>query len=332
MMFEENALENIEKSLRILNVQILNKLEFPQTEKRTLDRIAKRDNDIVFMKIIKNVCTKNYIFKELKKLTEFLKINALVIAERINNDEVEEGVLHIKDKIGIVKPKTIFDSAKGCKIYIYEFKGMYYVKIDGKKLRELRIKKRYGLGGLAKTVGISVKALRDYEDGLIDMSIEKAYRFVEIFGKEFELALKEVDIFKDRITSSTTTRPREVNLSEMRTSSREKIILVRKFIEHGINAECFEYMPSDIILDVGKKKVFISIITSDVNSEIALSKSYYNKSISQTLNGTAATIVGDDISKDVIKNVESWSIVYKYSEFVKNIQNFSKEIEGEKTL
>lgn len=330
MMLEESrVVENIEESLQLFNAQILHKLGFPLSEKRTLDCIIKKDNDIVFMKISKKTCTKHFVFKELKKLTEFLKINAIVIADRINDREVEEGVLHIRDRIGIVQPKTVKDFVKGDKVYIYEFKGMYYVKIDGKKLRELRIRKGYGLHELANAVGVSVKALQKYEEGAIDMSIEKAYRFIEIFNNEFEQVLKEVDIFRDRIVENIDKR-REV-MNEIR-GNLEKIVLVDKLVKQGVEAEFFEYIPSDVILSIGKKKVFISIIDSSMDDTTALSKSYENKHVSQVLNGVAVNIVKDGVPGSIIREVEGYGIVYRYNDIINNIKNFRKEIEGEKTL
>ncbi|MEM4506464.1 MAG: helix-turn-helix domain-containing protein [Ignisphaera sp.] len=330
MMLEESrVVENIEESLQLFNAQILHKLGFPLSEKRTLDCIIKKDNDIVFMKISKKACTKHFVFKELKKLTEFLKINAIVIADRINDREVEEGVLHIRDRIGIVQPKTVKDFVKGDKVYIYEFKGMYYVKIDGKKLRELRIRKGYGLHELANAVGVSVKALQKYEEGAIDMSIEKAYRFIEIFNNEFEQVLKEVDIFRDRIVENIDKR-REV-MNEIR-GNLEKIVLVDKLVKQGVEAEFFEYIPSDVILSIGKKKVFISIIDSSMDDTTALSKSYENKHVSQVLNGVAVNIVKDGVPGSIIREVEGYGIVYRYNDIINNIKNFRKEIEGEKTL
>ncbi|MEM4442285.1 MAG: helix-turn-helix domain-containing protein [Ignisphaera sp.] len=329
MLEESRVVENIEESLQLFNAQILHKLGFPLSEKRTLDCIIKKDNDIVFMKISKKACTKHFVFKELKKLTEFLKINAIVIADRINDREVEEGVLHIRDRIGIVQPKTVKDFVKGDKVYIYEFKGMYYVKIDGKKLRELRIRKGYGLHELANAVGVSVKALQKYEEGAIDMSIEKAYRFIEIFNNEFEQVLKEVDIFRDRIVENIDKR-REV-MNEIR-GNLEKIVLVDKLVKQGVEAEFFEYIPSDVILSIGKKKVFISIIDSSMDDTTALSKSYENKHVSQVLNGVAVNIVKDGVPGSIIREVEGYGIVYRYNDIINNIKNFRKEIEGEKTL
>ncbi|MEM0371209.1 MAG: hypothetical protein QXY23_01335, partial [Ignisphaera sp.] len=65
MLEESRVVENIEESLQLFNAQILHKLGFPLSEKRTLDCIIKKDNDIVFMKISKKACTKHFVFKEL---------------------------------------------------------------------------------------------------------------------------------------------------------------------------------------------------------------------------------------------------------------------------
>ncbi|MEM3980053.1 MAG: helix-turn-helix domain-containing protein, partial [Ignisphaera sp.] len=265
----------IEQNLRALRAEVVHKVEYPRSDKKLLDYIVKRDNETSFIKLIQNVSTVSNFFMELKKLTNFLNINALIIADKINDEKILDGVLHIRDRVGIVQTRTINEMAYGERVYIYEYKGMFYVKIDGRKLRELRHKKGYRLGELAKTVGTTPKALQMYEEGLIDMSVEKAYRFMEVFAKDFEDVLREVDIFKDRITDSSAHR-RNVTIKEDKVKQK----LLKVIIDQGAEAESFTYLPSDIIANKRGARVFISLIDDKISIDIAIAKAKENKIIS----------------------------------------------------
>lgn len=311
---ENGATKSIENTLSALSIKVVHKAQFPDKhEKRLLDYIVRREPDITFIKIAKTVHTNSDIFKELKRLSSFLKINSLLIADKINDDNAVEGVLHIRDRVGIVRFKTVYNVVKGEKVYIYEFKGMYYVKVDGKKLRELRIRKGYSLGELAKAVGASVKALQKYEEGLIDMSVEKAYRFIELFDKDFENVLKEVDIFRDRIPQST----RRKNISSSIREEGSKYRLLKKLVSQNVEIETFDHFPSDIILSRESTKVFISLISKKMDVQTATSKAKENKVISQIFRGIPVNIVEEEIGNDIIKELDEFGIVYKCEDVVR---------------
>lgn len=312
MDIDNKLVQIVEHNLRALRAEVVHKVGYPRSDKKLLDYIVRRDNETSFIKLMQNVNTASNFFKELKKLANFLNINVLIIADKINDEGILEGVLHIRDRVGIVKTRTINEMAQGERVYIYEYKGMFYVKIDGKKLRELRHKKGYRLSELAKTVGTTSKALQMYEEGLIDMSVEKAYRFMELFAKEFEDVLREVDIFKDRIIDSSVHR-RNVAIKE--DEAKQKLLKV--IIDQGVEAESFTYLPSDIIANKRGVKVFISLIDDKVGVDTAIAKAKENKIISSTLDGIPINIVKDDTQREIIKEIEDYGITLKYNHVTK---------------
>jgi len=270
---------------------------------------------------MQNVNTISNLFKELKKFANFLNINVLIIADKINDEGILEGVLHIRDRVGIVQTRTINEMAYGERVYIYEYKGMFYVKIDGRKLRELRCKKGYGLSELAKTIGATPKALQMYEEGLIDMSVEKAYRFMELFAKEFEDVLREVDIFKDRIIDSSIHRR---NLTTKDDEVKQKLLKV--IIDQGAEAELFNYLPSDIIANKRGVRIFISFIDDKVSVEAAVVKAKENKIISSVLDGVSINIVKDEAQREVIREIEDYGIILKYNNVTKHGLDLERDL------
>ncbi|MEM1525702.1 MAG: hypothetical protein QXZ41_02060 [Ignisphaera sp.] len=311
----------VEHNLRALRTEVVHKVGYPQSDKKLLDYIVKRDNETSFIKLMQNVNTISNLFKELKKFANFLNINVLIIADKINDEGILEGVLHIRDRVGIVQTRTINEMAYGERVYIYEYKGMFYVKIDGRKLRELRCKKGYGLSELAKTIGATPKALQMYEEGLIDMSVEKAYRFMELFAKEFEDVLREVDIFKDRIIDSSIHRR---NLTTKDDEVKQKLLKV--IIDQGAEAELFNYLPSDIIANKRGVRIFISFIDDKVSVEAAVVKAKENKIISSVLDGVSINIVKDEAQREVIREIEDYGIILKYNNVTKHGLDLERDL------
>ena len=183
-------------------IKILHRVLFPVKERKSVDYIATYGGEKILLKVEKRISSKDRIFQELKRLSKALNVNALFIADKFNNEDILDDVLYIRDRVGVVSRETLDSIAKGKKIYIYEYSGMYYVRINGRRLQRLRMKMGYSLHELANAIGISSKALQKYEEGEMDMSAERAYRFIELFGEFFEDVVRGIDIFRDRIVRS----------------------------------------------------------------------------------------------------------------------------------
>lgn len=326
MKTEEDNIQNIEQSLQALDLEILCKVSYPRLEKRLVDYIVKTrmEEGIAFVKFTRNINTISNYFRELKKLTSFLKINALVVTDKINDESIVEGVLHIRDRVGIIQTETLIEVAKGNRVYIYEFKGMYYVKINGRKLRELRLRKGYGLNELAKAIGTSVKALQKYEEGLIDMSVEKAYRLAKLFDEDFEHILNEVDIFKDRIIQTFSSR--RMSMAKEKEMDEVRHRLLELLASQGMEAESFNYLPSDIIVKNKKIRAFISLIDNRIDIKSAIMKAQENKTISKIFDGTPVNVVKEGTSSEIMKEIENLGITFKYEHITKQGLDLKREI------
>lgn len=149
---ETNRDEIIERLSR-LGLRILHHFSFPMDERRAIDIVAIYRDGKLLVKHSQKVSSKGTVFQELKRISRLLDINVLFIADQFNNEDILDDVLYVRDRIGIVSTNTIRRLSEGKKIYIYEYNGMYYIKIDGEKLRKIRLERRYSLNELAKHVG-----------------------------------------------------------------------------------------------------------------------------------------------------------------------------------
>jgi len=323
----ESERARIKHVLERLGLRDIVSIEYPEATRRPLDLVARYEDVNVLIRITDRVSSRRKDFAELKRATEVLDTSSLVIAKYLNREELIDGILYTRDKIGIVSYKTLYNLVRGSKVCIYERNGLFYVKIDGMKLRELRERRGLSLSQLAQKVGVSIKALYEYEQGKIDMSVEVAERFLEVFGEEFELVLEDVNIFIERIGRSSRT----VSASEPRVVDRDnhKHKLVVEAIKHGLEAEAFDLMPSDIVLRYGDARWFLTLI-SDENLQSVVVKCRETAKLAEAFKGRAIAVLVDNKARDraeIRDEIEKYLELYNYSEInniIREVQNAPK--------
>ena len=143
--------------------------------------MAKREDSLVVAKTVEDVDkVSEGTSLELKKIASALSATPLFIGAKKGGVEMEEGVVYEKMGVKALAPGTFKEAVKGEGPYIYSKVGRYYVKIDGEKLREVRVSRRLSLGDLARMVGVSRKAIYEYERGAMDATLEVAARIQEV--------------------------------------------------------------------------------------------------------------------------------------------------------
>ncbi len=271
-------------------------IEYPEGRSRSVDMIVEhRAGERTIVKVSNNISSRKKDFAELKRISEFLNVNALVVTDQYNREKLLENVLYIRGRIGMVSPQTLESICNDEPVYIYEYQGSYYVKVNGEALKELRSRYKLGYSMLAKMLGITSKALYEYEQGRMSMSIEVAERFLNVFGKDFEYALETIDIFRFRI-------PSKRERAEMSRDRRDgKGCLAEKLLELGLGAvEVFNHIPSDLVVKAGALKAFIALISTGGSSVDKLAKKCKeNTKLAHELGGQSITLIGDNASKDV---------------------------------
>ncbi len=322
-MYSEALRERVKQLLESLGLKDIVTIEYPEASKRPLDLVARYDNSSIMVRITRRVSSRRKEFAELKRATEVLNASSLIVAEYLNREELLDDVLYTRDRVGIVSYRTLYNLVRGGKVCIYERNGLFYVKIDGAKLRELRIRHGLSLSQLAQKVGVSTKALYEYEQGKIDMSVEVAERFLNIFGEEFEEVVESVDIFTERIVRSE----RSESVAEIRTDIEDrKQRVVIEALKHGVKAEAFDLMPSDIVLRYEDSKWFVTLV-SDEEVQFMVAKCRENAKLAGAFRGRAIAILLEAYVKDtdIRDEIERYVELYKYSELDKLIKEMQAE-------
>jgi len=321
-MYERLNQELLNELARGKDIKVLHNVTYPP-DRRALDYVVEYESKKALIKFSKAISSRSKIYQELKRLSEELEVNSLIVADKFNDRELLYDIVYIRNRIGIISRITLRHYISNGKVFIYEYNGMFYVKIDGKRLKALRERKGYRIHELASMTGITAKTLREYEEGNIDMSIEKAYRFLEVLGKEFEGVVKEVDIFNDRIIHKGKEHKALMHEKVYRKISvDQRYKIIEKFKKYGLDVTIYSAIPSDAILSSAQSRFFISYLGRDLRSEEIEVKCRENYLLAKTFEGKPVIIVEEDVNRYALRVAEEYGITKK----VTDVEELAKEI------
>ncbi len=132
----------------------------------TFDLICKSHEKKYIIKVLYNIDTFSKIsVTPLIKMGVLTDSIAIIIGEKAGNGKLENYVLYFRHGVPIMSLETFIEYIKGQDPYIYSAPGGFYVQIDGKKMREIREKKKYSIGYISQKLGVSRRSVSLYESG-----------------------------------------------------------------------------------------------------------------------------------------------------------------------
>lgn len=212
-------MQNLQKQLQTVietlksagfKVKVLN---YPyDSRKRSVDVIASNGEKDLLMKVVDDTSElRSYEVHELNALSATLKASPLIIASKISGHPLEDYIAYEKYSTYVVTSMTFKAIVKDKEnIYVYYSRGGFYVKVNPKEFRRARLSRGMSLGELGRLLGVTRKAIYEYERGAIDVSIERAERIVEVLGEE---VLEPINIFETPSTDKEHI-PMHLKLSE----------------------------------------------------------------------------------------------------------------------
>lgn len=131
---------------------------------------------------------------ELAGLSRVLGVPGIIVSAMKGGMPLLEGVVYEKSGIRVVGLETLEGVLSGREeVYIYESKDTFKLSIDADKVRSKRLEKNLSLGDLALMVGVSRRAIYEYEKGSMEPTIEKGEKLVRVLGEDI---VKPINIFE----------------------------------------------------------------------------------------------------------------------------------------
>lgn len=187
--------------------------------------------------------------EDLKSMAIAYSASPLMIGSKVHSGAVEKGILYERYGVNVMSPDTFSEAMLDGQLpSLYSKRGGLYFRIDGSYLRKLREAHGESLGGLAKRVGVSRKAIYEYENCSMGATPDTVAKIEEVFGTGVTCG---IDIFEWRLDDGDIP-----NRSPSGPVARE---LHTKLKEMGCKAIIFNHAP----VDLHAKNMGVSFIAND---------------------------------------------------------------------
>jgi putative transcriptional regulator len=158
------------------------------------DILASKMSFIVMFKFLLNIDSLNgEVAYDLKSLSRLLSAHPLIIGDRTRNFGLQDGVLYGRHGINAFTLNT-FQEIVSQNLYplISSRRGGHYVRIDGEKLRRLRVEKDISCRELGDSVGVSRTMIYCYENNGLGATLSTVLKLEEFLDTSLALPL---DVF-----------------------------------------------------------------------------------------------------------------------------------------
>ncbi len=133
----------------------------------SFDLAARRDATLLLVKVLKNIDALDA--EEARRLLDLGRLFpaiVLVVGQTSGASELDPGVVYTRYGVPIITDDTLREYLeKALPPFLYASPGGTFARVDGDRLRELRLERGLSLGTLAGIAGVSRRAIQLYEDG-----------------------------------------------------------------------------------------------------------------------------------------------------------------------
>jgi putative transcriptional regulator len=186
----------------------------------SFDLAARRDATLLLIKVLKNIDALDA--EEARRLLELghlFPAIVLVIGRTSGAAELEPGVVYTRYGVPIITDETIQEYLeKALPPFLYASPGGTFARIDGARLRLLRLERQLSLGTLAAIAGVSRRAIQLYEEGA-GAEASVIDRIEAYLG---EPIIRPIELFELPVLPATPAEPDEGSTSEEKPSSSRR--------------------------------------------------------------------------------------------------------------
>jgi putative transcriptional regulator len=219
------------------------------------DSIVDEGNVRISLKIsvtIDNIEEK--ALQELQKIAPILRCTPLIVGERTRKRPLQDGVVHTRGSIAAINLETLRRLLEeDFTPLIIAKKGGIFVVIDGQKLKETREAHNLSRGDIAEEIGLSRRAIYEYERDSMSPNIDVAMYLEEMLGVKLIEPLSFLRIGNKIKVAETVTDNQETH-----SSFSQKAI--RILTQLGLNTTIAREAPFDIVTSLRRHVVLSRLI------------------------------------------------------------------------
>jgi len=265
------------------------------------DLVARRDNSLLIIKVLTNIdAFSEDVAKELRVLSILLKGCPLLIGERSGTGFLEEDVVYDRFGIQAIASGTFKNHLlEGMPLNVYAAPGGLYVNLDSEKLSKLRHEQNVSLGSFARSVKVSRRTVRMYEDGM-NARVEVASRIEELLRSDIT---RPIDIFKPKSVEKKKVTTVQGDIERLRGLQRE----IFSILQHvGYKVTPMGRCPFEAVSQDKKEKILLTCVHK--YDKKLQKKAQVISSISKITEKHAVLITDKEVSKT---NIEGTPLLIK---------------------
>ncbi len=191
MMDKELLAEQVEEVLRQAGFTTSDRCYL---RPRSFDLAARKGDLFLLLKVLTNIDGLNeQTATEVRRLAMHLLASPILVGEKSRDQYLERGAVYFRYGIPTLSLNTLADCLLDDALpLVYAAHGGLYVRINGARMREMRLERGISLGALASEIGVSRRTISKYEVEDMDTSVDVALKLEEIFQQEL---IQPVDPF-----------------------------------------------------------------------------------------------------------------------------------------
>ncbi len=249
----EDIVDSVEKTLK-KEGYVHARIETPKdTDSRSIDILAWSPQDEkkkIHLKItLDTEAVNRQEIIDLLGVSRTTGSKPIVVSEYEKRIDLQDEVIYEKSNVPAVNVTTLkklLDESRD--LYIISRRGDFFIRVDGRLMRKLREEKGLSLGEIAEQLGVTRKAVYEYERNAFDVSINYADKLLDIYGEEITRPYK---LFSESSCIKTKLDVPPDNKLEQRLIE----ILKNASIDHYHARKAFV----DILATIGTKKLFMGV-------------------------------------------------------------------------
>ncbi len=193
---------------------------------------------------------------ELRRIGYILRCTPLIVGERTRKQPIQDGIVYSRGDVAAINLATLQQMlVEKILPYMRTRKGGIYVKLDCKQLREQREARNLSRGYVAGEVGVSRRAIYEYERGMMNPTVEIAIRLEEL------LETKLIEPINPLKFDTTTQDDSTISDSEKTTQLSQEVDLM--FSRLGLDSTATSEAPFDMLTSL-QSSVVLSCLKQSI--------------------------------------------------------------------
>ncbi|MFX1509722.1 MAG: helix-turn-helix domain-containing protein [Promethearchaeota archaeon] len=237
----------------------------------------------------------SHIREELMKICSILRCTPLIVGERTRKRPLQDGVVHLRGSIPAISLET-FRRMLEEKVYPFLLakKGGIYVIMDGEKLKIAREALNLSRGDIADEMGLSRRAIYEYERGSISPKVDIALRLEELLNTSL---IEPMNLFGTISSSSSSQQGEELFAKQTRLTKQTLEILSRL----GFNSTIAHDAPFDLLTSL-RQHVVLSYLEQRLE-RLDEDRLEFLAELAQVLKEEPAIIASDSPTVEAISGI-----------------------------